>query len=155
MTDRERLERGLAAWSRDCPHCRERIEAGDPADWFGLLRHLSIPVELLEEVSAGVARQIVRSEPSRLAAPRTLGWLPRPMAWAAALVGAALVSVVLYRLSGPLEQVREPGVSAPPSAEEPARARVEVLSPAGAEPVVDLTVGDTHLVMVFSEEIEL
>lgn len=154
MTDRDRLQRGLAAWSRDCPHCRERIEGGEPADWFGLLRHVPIPEELLEEVSAGVAREIARSEPSRLEALRALGWLPRPVAWATALVAAALVSVALYRVSGPLERAREPRATAAGSGEA-ARARVEVLSPAGVEPVVDLTVGDTHLFMVFSEEIEL
>ncbi len=154
MTDRDRFERGLAAWSRGCPHCRERIEGGEPADWFGLLRHVPIPEELLEEVSAGVSREISRSEPSRLEAPRALGWLPRPVAWAAALLAAALVSVALYRVSGPLERAPQPRVSAA-HAGEAARARVEVRSPAGVAPVVDLTVGDTHLVMVFSEEIEL
>jgi len=151
VSDRDRLERGLEAWARGCPHCRERIEQGDPGAWFGLLRHVPIPGELLEDVSRAVARELSRSESPRSSASRLSGWLRWRVAWAAVVLGAALLAVSVYRKFGPaVEPSGSPGLAAP----EP-RARIEVVSPAGIQPVVDLTVGDTRLVMVFSEEIEL
>ncbi len=155
MNEGRRIVDGLETWARDCPHCRERTESGDAADWLGLLRHVPVPEKTLEEVSASVALALRREDRSRLATARAVGRLPRPVAWAAALVGAALLAAAVYRFPAGRggRPAEVPAGKAPGTAA--ARARVEVLAPLGASPAVDLTVGDTQVVMVFSEELEL
>jgi hypothetical protein len=128
---------------RDCRSCRDRWIAEDPSRMFVLLGEVEPDRAILDEVSGGVMAAI-RSEP---AATR---WAPAAMlARSAALLAAGilLAALLLPFAGGPA-----PGRS---QEEMLSRAEVEVLSSTGSTQVVDLTVGDTQVVMIFDEGLEL
>ena len=133
--------------ARSCEACRSELASGDPSRLFSLLPALPVPVEILDQVSAGVAAQLrARRARRRWAAG----------AVAAALVLAGLLGVYLHRT--PFADPA-PGavVTAPPvfvTSEAP-RAEVELLSSPGTAQVFDLTMGDTQVVMILDERLEL
>ncbi|HEX5044458.1 MAG TPA: hypothetical protein VFV75_16260 [Candidatus Polarisedimenticolaceae bacterium] len=116
----------------------------DPTAIFARLREVEIPAELLAAVSDGVAVALDGEAPRR-------PWLRPAAAWAAAAALAAAVLVPGWREPRPLPPVA--AVALP--AAEPARAGISSLRTPGAAQVLDLTVGDTQVVMIFDAELSL
>lgn len=138
-TGLERAE--LLEHARACARCRAELVAEDPSRLFSLLAMRRMPVRVLDALSRDVALAI-RGE---VATPASLpaSSARRALAWAAVLLLAvASGSLLLLPPVGPGRAL--PGVSS-----------VEVLSSPGAAKVVDFTVGETQLVMIFDEGIEL
>jgi hypothetical protein len=124
---------------RSCAACRRGFVGDDPSKLFALLALRPIPGKTLERVSSGVTAALDGAERGPGEGRRMVAGL------AAAIVLAALLGGALR---GPLS----PGSEGETAGE---RSHVAVLSPAGAAPVVDLTVGDTQVVMIFDERLEI
>ncbi len=136
-----------------CPSCRSAIAEEDPTRLFSLLAARALPEELLDEVSDAVASHVRReTAPIRFAAPRI-----KVAAWFAAAVVVAVAMLVLTVPRGPVKSPAQ----APVKKEEAVagrgvpRAGFELLSPQGDARVVDLTVGDTQVVMIFDKRLDL
>lgn len=110
----------------------------DPADIFARLREVEIPAALLEQVSAGVSAELDRE--------RRSSWMRPALAWAAA---AALAVALL------VPAALRPHPAVPLAATEAPRAGIESLRTRGPAQVLDLTVGDTQVVMIFDAELSL
>jgi len=133
-----------------CGSCRAAWLAADPSRLFAFLALQPVPPHALESVSAEVSSAVRETIPKN-------GWAGarvfRPLAWAAAVLVAVLLGSLLFRpASGPppsdlVRNVRHR--TAFPAA------GVELLSSPGAARVVDLTVGETQVVMIFDERIGL
>jgi hypothetical protein len=139
----------LLAHLGECDPCQKTWTRDDPARIFALLRTAPIPPSVLDAVSRGVATAVVRSGAPRAAVGRTL---PRVAAVAAALILSLTSGWLLLAPERPLETVATSRVE--PLLAEP-RAGVELLSSPGTARVVDLTVGDTQVVMIFDEGLDL
>jgi len=129
-----------------CPACREAVAEHDPALLFALLAITPIPARMLDEVSSGVAAGAGR-ERERM-----------PLRLAAAAAVAALALITGYATLVHREAPPEPALAAqatPPPAVPAARADVEVEPAGGVSHVVDLTVGETQVVMVYNGDLHL
>ena len=129
--------RSALAHAAGCRACRRAIAAHDPSMLFALLSEAPIPAQVLEAVSTGTAR--------RLAEPTRVSRMPAVAAAAAAL--AIVSGGLLFR--GELAPPTAPALAVVP------RAGVEVQGGAPVSQVVDFTVGDTQVVMVYNPELEL
>lgn len=143
---------------RRCAACRAGLAAVDPSHLFALLGAEPLPAAILDEVSAGVAAALRQRAPAASGRRR---WLP-VAAVAAGIALAALLSVALLeRPGGPggaeglarrVDEPRAPVGDALPVG----LAAVELLSSAGGRAeVFDLTIGETQVVMIFDEGLEL
>jgi len=128
-----------------CAACRDAVIDHDPALLFALLAIAPIPGRILEEVSTAVAP---RPEASR---PRL------KVAAAAVIAGLALASGYLTLGQRPRLAARSVATDLPTtaSAASLARADVEVEPAGGVSHVVDLTVGETQVVMVYNGDLDL
>jgi anti-sigma factor RsiW len=133
-----------------CEACRKEAVAGDASRLFALLAARPVPLEILDQVSGGVAAAI-RGETS----------VPRPLpssrfrtasAWAAA---AVLAAALLLPLAGRLGQPGPERAAAAPAGASVPRAGVQLVASPGAIQTVDLTVGETQIVMIFDPRLEL
>ena len=127
---------------------REHVDDGfedDPTAIFARLREVEIPAELLASVSDGVAAALDEEAPRRL-------WLRPTAAWAAAAaLAAAALLVPAWREPGPAAPV----ATARSQAVQTPRAGITSLRTPGPAQVLDLTVGDTQVVMIFDAELKL
>jgi hypothetical protein len=130
---------------RVCGACRAKWLREDPTRVFALLASAPVPEPVLRsvsrQVSAAIDRPVRRSEP---VAPIAF---PGVAAAAAALILALAtgwLALAPSNLSRPVA-----GQAAPPHAD------VELISSPGEGRVVDLTVGDTQVVMIFDPRLEL
>ena len=130
--------RSALAHAAGCRACRRAIAAHDPAMLFALLSEVPIPPQVLDAVSTGTAR--------RLAEPKRVSRMP---AVAAAVAAVAIVS------GGLLFRSELPSPTAPASLAVVPRAGVELQGGAPISQVVDFTIGDTQVVMVYNPELEL
>jgi predicted anti-sigma-YlaC factor YlaD len=127
----------------ECGSCRQLYVADDPSRLFALLAFTPIPAETLEAVSAGISDRMSGSEPR-----------PRRLALAAGWAAAAVLGVLTARtLFDPMRPTGRGGLDS--VAVQHPRADVEVFSPADERQVVDLTVGDSQVVMIFDERLRL
>ena len=127
--------RAAVAHAAACRACRRALASHDPSLLFALLGDAPVPPRVLDAVSAGVARRLDET-------PR----VSRRPAIAAAVAAVAIVSgSLLFRSE--LPEPPSPAVAQVP------RADVEIQG--GAPQVVDFTVGDTQVVMVYNPELEL
>lgn len=129
-----------------CTPCRDLLLAADSSAVFGLLAAEPLPAWVLDSVSAGVEAALDERKTRflRPAAAAPLPWTRLAAAWAAAVLLAALSSLYLLRPD-----------RVTPSSSPLALAGVEVMETPSAARVLDLTVGDTQVVMIFDEGIEL
>ena len=125
------------AHAAGCRDCRRAIASHDPALLFALLSDTPVPQHVLDAVSAGTSR--------RLGEPAGVSRMP---AIAAAVAAAAIVSGALL-LRPELPPTAVPALAVVP------RAGVEVQGGAPVSQVVDFTIGDTQVVMVYNPELEL
>jgi hypothetical protein len=130
---------------RDCEACRDRAVANDPTVLFSLLALAPLPTALLDDLSAEVAR---RTGSDRSA----YGALAGSVAWPRRAAAAAVFVLVL--LSG-YATLREHPEAPAPIAVSSRRADVAVEPGRGVSQVIDLTVGETQIVMVYNGELKL
>ena len=132
------VRRAMLEHVRACPPCRKSLAAADPSALFGLLALAAVPAEALHEVSAAVVRRI---ESERVA-----------VSWPRRAAAAAIFAITI--LTGYVTLHDQP--VAPRQAQKtPQRADVEVGTDGGVSQVIDLTVGETQLVMVYNGELRL
>ena len=150
--DLERSRRqALLAHLEGCAACRTELAAADPSLLFALLATEPVPADVLEQVSERTAASIAAERAPRRAVP---GW-----AW-----GALAASILLAGMF--VTYVNRPAVDAPlplpelASAQSPApqpaaipAGMIEVLKTPGEADVVEMTVGDVEVVMIFDEEL--
>jgi hypothetical protein len=135
---------------RRCEACRRAAMAGDPTRLFSLLAARPLPRNVLDRVATGVSAAVRGGEfvPVHLPSPR----VRMVSAWAAA---ALLAAALLLPMAG---GERRPGHEDATAVLAPAalpRAGVQVVSSPGVSQVVDLTVGETQLVMIFDPGLDL
>lgn len=135
--DRETLDH-----VRRCPECLRALAGEEPSRLFALLSSRPIDAAILDAVSRGVRREMSSDTAPRRPA-RSPG-LAVAAAWAAA---AALAGLLLVPPRPPATRasVDRPG----------GRAEVALVSSPGTPEVVDLSVGDVQLVMIFDREMDL
>lgn len=139
------LRREMVAHLRTCAACRDEACASDPSILFALLAEAPIPQRLLDEVSVEVARRaghdhaslgdVVASAPSQ-----------RRFVAAAAAALLALFTFLATMVPGP-------DVVPPPM--QAKRADVDVHPATAVSNVVDFTVGETQVVMVYNGDLNL
>jgi hypothetical protein len=140
----------LLSHLRECGACRSAWIAREPSRVFALLAAAPVPAAVLDGVSRSVRQAIGHPASYPRAVPRLA--LPGGAACAAALLLSLAAGWLLSM----------PGGGRPVLAEAPAlsqprgpHADVELLSSPGDARLVDLTVGDTQVVMIFDEGLEL
>jgi hypothetical protein len=132
---------------RGCAACRRLVAAQDPSALFALLALAPMPAPVLDDVSVGVARRAGTMTAANAGLAAHYPWPRRTAA-------AAVFTLVL--LSGYATLHDQPAL--PPQAQAqaaPQRADVAVDSGRGVSQVIDLTVGETQLVMVYNGELKL
>ncbi len=142
----------LLGHASQCGACRERLLAGDPARVFALLALRPIPQPSLDRVANSVASALDAGDlgaPARSFRALAVGWA------AAALLAVAVAGVLTSSPHAPRlgDEPADLALSASPLGAP--RAGVEVLSSPGAARVVDLAVGETQVVMIFDERLDL
>jgi hypothetical protein len=130
---------------RACASCRRAIAEHDPSALFGLLALQPVPAGVLDGLAVEVARRAGHG-----ASP--YGTLAEPAAWPRRAAAAAVLALVA--LCGYVT-VRDRPVGPPPLAMSSRRADVEVESGRGVSQVIDLTVGEAQLVMVYNGDLKL
>jgi hypothetical protein len=152
--------RELLEHVRDCAECRATVLAEEPSRLFALLSLDAVPPEILDRLSRRLGE--------RPAAPRRAA---RPFGAMLSLAASIVLAGFLgaYLLSHPPLEIAT--LDAPPPADpvwvssrppEPRDARhagpihgVELLSSPGAGTLVNLSVGETRVVMIFDEALKL
>ena len=139
------LRRAMLTHLRGCPACRRTAAAHDPSLLFGLLALEPLPPVLLDDLSRSVARRVGSDRPA-------FGALAQAASWPRRVAAAAVLALTL--LSG-FATLRERSAAPQPPALSSRRADVEVDSERGVSQVIDLTVGETQIVMVYNGELQL
>ena len=118
----------------------------DPTSIFARLREIEIPAELLNAVSQGVSDALDHDVPRR-------SWTRPAVAWAAA--AALAIAVLVPAAFQPRPVAPAVAVVPAPTAASLPRAGMSSLRTPGPAQVLDLTVGDTQVVMIFDAELKL
>lgn len=142
----------LLAHAHACSACRKRLLAEDPTRAFALLALRPVPQAALARVSASVMAAVDAAHEAPLPATRravVAGWA------AAAILAIAVAGMLASPLRAPRMEDDPADIALGVSPLGPARAGVEVLSSPGASRVVDLAVGETQVVMIFDERLDL
>jgi hypothetical protein len=151
--ERERLLRHATG----CAACRDALAGADPSRLFSLLAADPLPEEALDRLSSVLNRQLDRTEPRR-AAKR---WTRIAASVAASLALAALLGVSVLREGAPSASL---ALTAPPGQTELALAAVdleptpgglELISSPGEAQIMELAIGETQVVMIFDEALDL
>jgi hypothetical protein len=138
---------------RECAACRAAVAAEDPVALFALLAETPVPRRVLDEVSANVAR---RAGLDRASFGAVLASMPsiRLRLAAAAVAGLALVGVTtMLRQAPEVSALARGATDAPRTLSQ--RADVDVRPDRAVSQVVDFTVGDTQVVMVYNGDLKL
>jgi len=135
----------MLAHVASCAACRKIVAAHDPALLFGLLTLAPIPESLLDELSVEVARLAGRDR-------SPLGVLAGVATWPRRVAAAAVLMLAL--LCG-YATLREPPVQPETMSMARPLADVDVDSARGVSQVIDLTVGETQIVMVYNGDLKL
>ena len=130
---------------RACAPCRRAVAGHDPSMLFGLLALAPLPPIPLQDLSRTVARRAGSDRPP-------YGALAEATTWPRRAAAAAIFALTL--LSG-YATLYERSAAPTPLALSSRRADVEVDSGRGVSQVIDLTVGETQIVMVYNGELKL
>ena len=128
-----------------CALCRSRAVEHDPAILFSLLALTPLPAPLLQDLSTQVARLAGRDR-------SPLGTLAGAAPWPRRAAVAAVFALTL--ISG-YATLREKPAGPPAISRFERRADVDVTAGRGISQVIDLTVGETQIVMVYNGELKL
>lgn len=134
--------RAHAAWAahlEGCASCRAETAASDPTRLFALLGRRPLPPAALDDVAAAVARALADEAPER--SGRVV----------AARLTAATAAVALAVAGTLLSIDTDPRRASTRS--RPERAHVTVLDAEPDTQVVDLTLGDTQVVMIYDARV--
>lgn len=138
----------VLAHTQRCGDCRRRLAEACPSYLFALLGSEAIPSGALDRLSARINDEIDRLEDVN----RRGRW---PAWWSMAaslLLGAIIGGFLLVQPDAPaVRRAQLPDLTGP---DEPIRA-IEVLSTPSEAQVLDLMVGDTEIVMIFDEELDI
>jgi len=139
---------------QSCPRCRAEVAASDPTRLFTLLGDQPVPAGVLERVSTGAAAAIAVERQRRTIRPWAMG------AVAASVLVAGVFGAYLSNRPGvepPAPIPVKSALSEPKTAAEvsiPA-GMIEVLESPGDADVVEMSVGDVQVVMIFDEALEI
>ena len=140
---------------RGCAACRAALAAREPSRLFALLALQAPPAAQLDRLSRRVAEAISEPPAGRLAGLRGFGFA----SLAASLVLAGVVGSYLWMHepvgSAPALPVEPARVEAVPSVESEPSMMIELLSSPGTAQVLDLSVGETQLIMIFDEALDI
>ncbi len=136
--------RAMLEHAASCSRCRRALAERDPSSIFALLSLKPIPGDAQEAVSKAVAHRAGHDRALPAEALSSSGPARR-------VVAAAVV--VLALASGIATVVLRP--SGPPAGLAAARADVDVRPAASVSQVVDFTVGETQVVMVYNGDLRL
>jgi anti-sigma factor RsiW len=144
--------RAMVEHLRNCPACRSEAAAFDPSILFSLLAAAPIPKVVLDDVSAEVSR---RAGSDRGSIGGLMAAMPaaRVRVAAAAVVALVLVSGYATMRRPARELAATEAASVPPTVAQ--RADVDVLPARAVSQVVDFTVGETQVVMVYNGDLQL
>ena len=140
---------------RRCAVCRAALSRDDPSRLFALLALEAVPDHVLERVSRRSAEEIVR-ERRRAAGRRRVAW----GALAASLLMAGWLGSYLWPPPGS----EGPPLTPPAIVDAPRATAAEGAMPAGmiellespsSADVVEMTVGDVEVVMIFDEALQI
>lgn len=139
-----------------CPSCRAELMASDPSRLFSLLALEPVPRQALETLSARVRTEIERHEGR---GARGRGW---------SVAGSLAASLLLaglftgYLATRPALPVLVPGGPATDVVDvellhgrTPRPGGIELISSPGEAQVLELSVGETQVVMIFDEELDI
>jgi hypothetical protein len=151
--ERERLLRHAAG----CEPCRARLAGADGSRLFALLAADPLPTDRLAELSARLDEALDRSTPERTA-PR---WIGSAAALAASVILAGFLgSYVSWqsRISPHSASGTSPAgapVAVAASEQDPPTGGVELISTPGDAQVMELAIGETQVVMIFDEALDI
>jgi hypothetical protein len=151
--------RPLLEHARGCSACRKRLLAADPARLFALLGLDPIPEHALARLSARVDA-VLDEQP---------GPARRRVRRRAIAFGSMAASLLLAGIFGGYlldRDLRDPAVAAAPLAlpevawmeplgQAPPVAGMQLVSSPGEAQVVDLNIGETQVLMIFDEALDL
>jgi len=142
--------RELLCHVRACSACRSEWAASDPTRLFAMLSTRGVPEDLLDSVSEGVFAAI----DSGIGAPRGVSrrWNLRA---AGALAAGILFSLGIVFFTGETPEVGSPVQPVLDLAEIAPGASLALLETPGEARVIDLTMGETRVVMIFDQELDL
>jgi anti-sigma factor RsiW len=137
-----------------CPVCRAEVADSDPSRLFTLLAVDPVPPEVLERVSSAAAAAIAAEGRPPAIRPWALG------AVAASLLVAGILGAYLSNRPGVEPPAPLPVKSALSEAKTAAEVSIpagmiEVLESPGDADVVEMSVGDVQVVMIFDEALEI
>jgi len=157
--DRPGRETALAH-VRGCEPCRRRLCADEPSRLFALLALAPIPDTALEQVSRRVSAELHRETVGSAARRR---WFAVASIAASLFVAAIFLGYSWMQSSETSQLARSVAIDAPASQiasvdwlefDEPA-GQIQLISSPGTAQVLDLTVGDTRVVMIFDEALDI
>jgi hypothetical protein len=129
-----------------CASCRTIWSEADPSRLFAILGTQSLPVASLDRLTARINEELDDLDAGPSAARRASGWA----SLAASVLLAALIGG--YMISRPETGIDQ--VAAAARDQGFGGSGIEVMTPVDAE-VYDLMVGDTQIVMIFDERIDI
>lgn len=134
-----------------CSRCRDRWLGEEPSRLFSLLEEAPVDREILDDLTDGVLEEI-GGIPRKGIGSRTVAVLAASFI----LAVLALPFLMVTGTTGPATSPVIAENAIPPAGlYEPTAAGVEILSTPGTARVVDMTVGETKVVMIFDERLEL
>ena len=136
---------------RGCANCRARLASRDPSLLFSVLALEPVPTDVLDRVSRRAEAAISREE-RRAATRRTYAW----GSLAASILVAGLLGAYFWTHRGldapPPDRPAIVDVIPVPAADAAMPAgMIELLDSPGSADVVEMTVGDVEVVMIFDE----
>ena len=138
---------------RGCAACRDAWTASDPTRLFALLSTRGVPEGILDEVSEGVFSAIDSGAPTPARRGggfnlRAVGALAAGILFALGIVFFSGKSPEIGSPVGPVAEIAEITEIAP-------GASVALLDTPGEARVIDLTMGEARVVMIFDQELDL
>jgi hypothetical protein len=130
-----------------CTRCRERLAASDPSRLFALLALESPDGAALERLSESVMQQVEE----RRSAPQYGGLLRRLAPVAASLLLAGTFGIYM---TGENDSGQTASLAPRPVAPAPSNG-IELISSPGDAQVMEFTVGETQIVMIFDEAMDI
>jgi len=143
----DEVERGeVLSHVSSCESCRTIWSEADPSRLFAILGTQSLPLAPLDRLTARINEELDDLDAEPAATRRGSGWA----SLAASILLAALIGG--YMISRP--ETRTDEVAAAAVDQGFGGSGIEVMTPADAD-VYDLMVGDTQIVMIFDERLDI
>lgn len=137
-----------------CPDCRARLLRGDASRLFAFLALPPVPAGALERLGAGLARELDRGT------PRRPSWR---IPFAAAGLAASLILAGFFglyalhatRVESPFAAIPAAPPATVASEREAPASGIQLISSPGEAQVLELTIGETQVTMIFDEALDI